>query len=80
MASLDRFNVRWRRFVEEFNFDPINRMIEQYNRYYVLEKECSLGSARLAARHFVPKARLSPDSLLALYPLLPVPELNHDSR
>ena len=35
-------------------------MIDQYNRYYVLEKECVLGSARLAARHFAPKAARDP--------------------
>jgi hypothetical protein len=50
-------------------------MIDQYNRYYVLEKECVLGSSRLAARHFVPKARLTAEALLAAHPVLPVPEL-----
>ncbi len=39
-------------------------MIDQYNRYYVLEKECSLGSARLAARHFTPKPPLTREALL----------------
>ena len=53
---------------------PIS-VIEQYNRYYVLEKECVMGSARLAARHFTPVARLTHDSLLADHPTLPVPEL-----
>lgn len=75
VASVARFNARWARFLDEWNDEPINRLIDQYNRYYVLEKECSLGSARLAARHFVSKPRVSPASLLAAYPPLPLPEL-----
>ena len=50
-------------------------MIDQYNRYYVLEKECVLGSARLALRHFTAKTRLTRAALDADYPPLPVPEL-----
>ena len=50
-------------------------MIDQYNRYYVLEKECVMGSARLAARHFTPVERVTKPSLLEEHPALPVPEL-----
>lgn len=75
VAALTRFNRRWEHFLDGLNLEAVNRMIDQYNRYYVLEKECSLGSAKLAARHFVPKARLTRDGLLALYPLLPTPDL-----
>lgn len=75
VASIARFNRRWTRFVDELGLDHANRLIEDYNRYYLLEKECSLGSARLAARHFTPKSRLSADTLLTDYPLLPLPEL-----
>ena len=75
IASIERFNDRWRRFLESLNLGPANQVIDQYNAYYVLEKECVMGSARLAARHFTPVARLSPGSLLEAYPTLPVPEL-----
>ena len=74
VASLVRFNHRWERFLDDLQLDPINRMIDQYNRYYLLEKECSLGSARLAARHFTPRHRLTRGGLLADHPFLPVPE------
>jgi hypothetical protein len=74
VASLVRFNDRWERFLDDLRLDPINRMIDQYNRYYLLEKECSLGSARLAARHFTPRPRLTREVLLADHPFLPVPE------
>jgi len=72
IASTSRFNQRWSRFLNELDFGHINRMIEQYNRYYLLEKECILGSARLAARFYTPFVPLSRDSLLESHPLLPV--------
>lgn len=75
VASLIRFNARWERYLDGVKLDPINRAIDDYNRYYTLEKECVVGSARLAARHFVPRPRVSGESLLAVYPALPVPEL-----
>ena len=75
VASLTRFNHRWTGFLNELNLDSINRAIDQYNRYYVLEKECCLGSARLAARHFTPHARLTQEDLLADHPILPVPKI-----
>ena len=74
-ASVIRFNRRWRQFVETLNVGPTNAIIDQYNQYYVIEKECVMGSARLAARHFKPVARFTPEILLRDYPLLPVPEL-----
>jgi hypothetical protein len=75
VASVLRFNGKWQRFLELLNLGPTNQVIDQYNEYYVLEKECVMGSARLAARHFKPIPRMSPDFLLRDYPMLPVPEL-----
>lgn len=75
VASLERFNRRWVRFVEETPLDSINLMIERYNRYYLLEKECSLGSARLASRYFIPRAKISHASVLEIFPPLPIPKL-----
>lgn len=79
LASVERFNRRWSARIDELNLEPINRQIDHYNRYYVLEKECVLGSARLAARHFVPRPPLAKSDLLADHPLLPVPLLR-DTR
>lgn len=74
VASVERFNDRWRRHVAKLDFAPINAMLDQYNVYYVIEKECVMGSARLAARAFKPVALVTFDSILADHPLLPVPE------
>jgi hypothetical protein len=75
VASATRFNRRWLHFLDALRLDPVNRQVELYNRYYVLEKECVIGSARLAARNFVPKPLLTHESLLADHPTLPVPVL-----
>lgn len=75
IASVERFNRRWAEHLEGLDLAPINRQVDDYNRYYLLEKECSLGSARLAARNFVPKTHVSLDDLRAELPSLPVPVL-----
>lgn len=75
IASVERFNRRWLAFLGNFDLEPINDMIDGYNQYYLLEKECCLGSARLAARHFAPKERLDPARLMAGFPPLPLPVL-----
>jgi hypothetical protein len=80
VASIARFNRRWLQFVRAANLEPINFMIEQYNHNYVLEKECVMGSARLAARHFTPVAPVTIESLLKDHPVLEVPELVHGRK
>ena len=54
IAAVERFNRRWVDFIGSLNLGPANVVIDHYNRYYVLEKECVMGSARLAARFFIP--------------------------
>jgi hypothetical protein len=75
IAAVERFNRRWTGFLESLNLGPANGVIDHYNRYYVLEKECVMGSGRLAARFFTPIPRLTPERLLRDHRLLPVPEL-----
>ena len=75
IAAVERFNRRWAEFIESLNLDPANVVIDHYNRYYVLEKECVMGSGRLAARFFTPVATLTREWLLRDHPLLPVPSL-----
>jgi hypothetical protein len=75
VASVERFNQRWSTFLSELNLEPINRRIEDYNRYYVLEKECVLGSQKLAMRWFMPLEPILIADLEARLPALPVPAL-----
>ncbi|MGE5192140.1 MAG: hypothetical protein ACM3U2_06515 [Deltaproteobacteria bacterium] len=72
--SFLRFNRRWRAFLGELDLRPINQLREGYNRYYLLEKECALRSARLAREGFVPLPPVRIESLIELFPLLNVPE------
>jgi hypothetical protein len=74
-SAVLRFNRRWTEFLERYNVEPANAVINQYNRYYVLEKECVMGSPRLAARHFAPVPQLTTTTLANDHPTLPVPEL-----
>jgi hypothetical protein len=75
IAAIVRFNQRWAQFLDGLKLDAANAVIDGYNRYYLLEKECVMGSARLAARFFTPAPRLTHEQLLRDHPLLPVPEL-----
>ncbi|CAN5854153.1 hypothetical protein BH23PLA1_BH23PLA1_32530 [soil metagenome] len=75
IASVSRFNHRWTRYLQGLKIEPINHLIDHYNRYYLLEKECVMGSHRLAVRSFRPRDLLTVDRLLHQYPLLPLPEL-----
>jgi len=75
LQSVERFNTRWPQWISQLQVDSINRQIDHYNKYYVLEKECIVGSARLAARLFEPQPRMEPEWLLGQFPLLPVPKL-----
>jgi hypothetical protein len=80
IAAVLRFNTRWARCLDQVDLEAVNHAIERYNRYYVLEKECVVGSTRIAARHFVPLARIDKETLLQSHPILPVPELCAGSR
>lgn len=71
IASVERFNRRWTKFLDELELSTVNGSIERYNKYYLLEKECSLGSTRLAAQHFQPQPLLTIAALAAEFPGLP---------
>jgi hypothetical protein len=73
--SLERFNQRWQAFLAGVDLTSITELREDYNRYYVLEKECAVRSARIARHGFTRLQPLTTDDLAAQFPLLPVPRL-----
>jgi len=77
-GSIGRFNQRWSTFLGELDLVPLNRLRDEYNRYYVLEKECALRSPRLAREGFRPLRPLTVDDLAAQFPTLPVFRLAGD--
>ncbi|HWG43328.1 MAG TPA: hypothetical protein VN688_11125 [Gemmataceae bacterium] len=73
--SLEHFNQRWRVFLPTVDLMAVNELRDGYNRYYVLEKECVVRSARIARQGFVPLEPLTIDDLTAEFPPLFVPRL-----
>ncbi len=71
IASVERFNRRWAAFLAALDLTGLNGTIERYNKYYLVEKEISLGSSRLAARGFEPQPPMTVESLAAEFPALP---------
>jgi hypothetical protein len=75
IPSLERFNQRWRKFLPTVDLTAVNRLREDYNRYYLLEKECAVRSSVVARRGYSPLQPVTVDDLADVLPLLPVPQL-----
>jgi hypothetical protein len=69
--SIAYFNRRWVSYLGSVNLDDINKLRDGYNRFYVLEKECAVGSGALARRGFRPLEMLRFEDLLVTLPGLP---------
>jgi hypothetical protein len=74
-ASIERFNHRWKEFLRKVDFTAVNQLRADYNRYYVLEKECAVRNPRLARQGFRPLVPATVAELAAAVPPLPVPQL-----
>ncbi len=73
IESIERFNRRWRGFLETLDLEEVNRLRDGYNRYYLLEKECALSSGRLARAGFRKLPPVTVEEISARFPSLPVP-------
>jgi hypothetical protein len=78
--SIERFNHRWRAFLDKQDLQTVNALRDGYNRYYILEKECAVRSARIAREGFRPLRPLTIRDLEAVLPPLPVPCLVGDRQ
>lgn len=65
------FNQAWKTHLESLDLTPLNLARDNYNRWYLLEKECAIGSFHIAGRGFQPLPPVSSRDLLAVLPLLP---------
>lgn len=70
--SIEAFNRRWRKLIEELDLTFLNNLREGYNRHYLLEKECALGSSPVARLGFQRLEPLTPAHLFEKFPLLEV--------
>ncbi len=73
--SIERFNRRWLEFLPSVDLARVNEVRENYNRYYVLEKECATRSASVARQGYRPLAPFTHADLADRLPPLPVPQL-----
>ncbi|MFL5338548.1 MAG: hypothetical protein ACJ8F7_00125 [Gemmataceae bacterium] len=69
-AVARRFNAAWDQFLHSLDLSQVNALRDGYNRYYLLEKECALRSAKLAEVGFRPLPPLTYADLAALFPPL----------
>lgn len=71
--SIERFNQRWRAFLETVDVSHVNELREGYNRWYLLEKECALRSSKVARLGFCKLEPLRVEELFDVMPLLRLP-------
>jgi hypothetical protein len=76
--SIAYFNHRWVSYLRSVKLDDINKLRDGYNRFYVLEKECAVGSGALARRGFRPLEMLRSEDLLVTLPELPQIRLSEE--
>jgi hypothetical protein len=72
-GAIERFNSRWQVFIAGLDLRNANRLRDRYNQFYVLEKECALGSSRVARQNFQRLSPLEPEDFLKILPLLAMP-------
>lgn len=65
------FNQAWLEWVQELDLSEINNARDGYNKWYLLEKECSILSCAVASQGFVPLTLLTPGDILSWFPLIP---------
>jgi hypothetical protein len=73
IESLARFNRRWVEYVRGLDLTDVNAERADYNRYYLLEKECAVRSPHIARQGYRALDPVTADDLLAALPPLPVP-------
>ena len=66
--TIARCNARWTKWLEaEGRFDAVNREIDGFNRYYMLERQAALKWVPLKAAQVEKKSPLGPKDVLARF-------------
>ncbi|HEX5270595.1 MAG TPA: hypothetical protein VFW33_08925 [Gemmataceae bacterium] len=73
--SADRFNRRWVPFVRGLDLTALNAERADYNRYYLLEKECAVRSPFIARQGYRPLDPATHDDIFAALPPLAIDRL-----
>ena len=80
IVSFERFNERWENFIDRLSLERVNQLRDNYNRYYVIEKECAVRSLQTAQRGFELMKPASLGEIRKLFPLLAVPQIQNRTR
>ena len=70
-TQIKAFNKAWLVWVRELDLSEINNARNGYNKWYLLEKECSILSRAVANQGFEPLPLLDTHDILAWFPLIP---------
>lgn len=73
--SFASFNRKWESVLNQLDFSDVNRVLEDYNNYYVCEKAAALQSEGIAAHGFERRRPLGIDDVRQSLPLLLVPSM-----
>lgn len=74
LQSANRFNSAWRRYLEQLDLGPVNRLRRNYNEFYPLEKATAFGNEH-AIVDFVPLELVTIEQLRERFPLIVLPAL-----
>jgi hypothetical protein len=75
VVAMEMFNKRCEKWLAKVDLQPANQAREAYNRFYLVEKECALGSARVAKAGFQPLPPITHVEIAQQLPLLKVPRV-----
>jgi hypothetical protein len=73
IEAIEMFNERWTRWLVKVDLTHVNQVREDYNKYYLFEKECAVGNAQVARMGFARLAPITARDLEARFPTLHVP-------
>jgi hypothetical protein len=73
VEAIERFNARWKGWLARLDLSRVNKLRDEYNRYYVFEKECSVGNVKVARLGFRNLAPVSLQEIEQRFPTLDVP-------
>ncbi len=73
LQSANRFNRKWRAFLDGLALDDVNQPRRDYNQFYVVEMDCAFGKG--VAEGFTPLPMIDEDYLSQRFPLLALPSL-----
>lgn len=74
LESAERFNRKWRSYLNGLILESVNQPRREYNQFYVLEMECAFGSGGVA-EGFRPLDMIDREYLVERFPLLALPSL-----